>query len=768
MAAQNQSTTVWPGRPYPLGATWDGAGVNFALFSRNATAVELCLFDDVNGGGERRIRLPEYTDYVWHGYLPEVRPNQLYGYRVYGAYAPEEGLRFNPHKLLLDPNTKAVAGELTWDDALFGYTIGHEDADLSFDERDSAPFMPKAVVVDTAFSWDVDHPLRIPWHKTLIYELHVKGFTAQHPDVPPELRGTYAALTLPAVIDYLHSLGVTAVELMPVHFFINDHHLVERGLSNYWGYNTLGFFTPEPRYAHAKLPGEQVVEFKSMVKTLHREGIEVILDVVYNHTAEGNELGPTLSFKGIDNLSYYRLVKGNERYCFDYTGTGNTLNAVHPRALQMIMDSLRYWVSEMHVDGFRFDLAAALARGLLDVDRLDSFFDIIHQDPVLSQVKLIAEPWDVGEGGYQVGNFPVLWAEWNGEYRDTVRRFWKGDIENGSDIAYRLTGSPDLYELGGRHTYASINFVTSHDGFTLHDLVSYNKKHNEANGNNNEDGDTHNNSWNFGVEGPTDDAEIIAQRQQQMRNFMATLLLSQGIPMIRSGDEFQRTQMGNNNTYCQDNPLSWLQWTLDERQQDFLHFTRFLTRFYHQHPVLRRRKFFQGTPVLDSRIKDLTWFHPEGEEISDEQWQEETYYAFGLLLAGNAIDETDERGNRMIDDTLLILFNASPDECTFILTGEPAAQVEMSEKLRWQLVLDTRDPLPHTGEQHFAIHTPHTLAPRSLALFLWPKQSAEVTAEGREPLAEAAYPQMRESSTNATSGKSTPAIGRDLYRQRPL
>jgi isoamylase len=716
---------IWPGKPYPLGATWDGAGVNFALFSQNATAVELCLFSGPDGTVERRIQLPEYTDYVWHGYFPEVRPGQLYGYRVYGPYAPREGLRFNPHKLLLDPNCKAITGELQWDEAIFGYIIGHEEGDLSFDERDSAEFMPKAVVVDTAFSWDNDQLLRTPWHKTLIYELHVKGLTAQHPDVPPEMRGTYTALTHPAVIDHLHSLGVTAVELMPVHYFVDDGHLLERGLTNYWGYNTLGFFALEPRYCHAKVAGDQIIEFKSMVKTLHREGIEVLLDVVYNHTAEGNELGPTLSFRGIDNPSYYRLVKKHKRHYFDYTGTGNTLNALHPRTLQMIMDSLRYWVMEMHVDGFRFDLAAALARGLHEQDRLSAFFDIIHQDPVLSQVKLIAEPWDIGEGGYQVGNFPVLWAEWNGQYRDTVRSFWRGDIEDGSSIAYRLTGSPDLYERGGRHTYASINFVTAHDGFTMADLVSYNRKHNLANGENNRDGDTHNRSYNFGAEGPTNDPEILAQRQRQMRNLMATLLLSQGIPMILSGDEFQRTQQGNNNTYCQDNTLSWLNWQLDQTQQEFLEFTRFLTRFYKKHPVLQRRKFFQGTPVLDSRIKDLTWFHPDGGEISDDEWQSEDYYAFGLLLAGNGIAGTDERGRRIVDDTLLILFNAAPDPCPFTLPDEPLTIGSGAACEGWELVLDTRDSLPQSERQHFAPHDRYPLEPRSLALFCWPRMRDE-------------------------------------------
>ena len=717
--------TIWPGRPYPLGATWDGGGVNFALFSENATAVELCLFSALNGqeGEETRVMMPEHTDNVWHCYLPEIRPGQLYGYREHGPYAPQAGLRFNHNKLLLDPNTKAIAGEIIWDDALFGYTIGHEARDLSFDERDSAPFMPKAIVVDTAFSWDDDRPLRTPWHETLIYELHVKGFTQQHPNVPPEMRGTYTALTMPAVIDHLHSLGVTAVELMPVHYFVNDRLLMERGLTNYWGYNTLGFFAPEPRYCYASVAGDQVLEFKAMVKTLHREGIEVILDVVYNHTAEGNELGPTLSFKGIDNPAYYRLVQGNERYYFDYTGTGNTLNAVHSRTMQMMMDSLRYWVTEMHVDGFRFDLAAALARGLHEVGRLNSFFDIMHQDPVLSQVKLIAEPWDVGEGGYQVGNFPVLWAEWNGEYRDAVRRFWNTSTAHGPEMAFRLTGSPDMYERGGRHTYASINFVTAHDGFTRHDLVSYNEKHNEANGENNQDGHNHNISWNCGVEGPTDDPNVLELRQRQMRNFMATLLLSQGIPMILSGDEFQRTQAGNNNIYCQDNALGWVNWELDASQAQFLEFTRWLIAFYHAHPVLRRRKFFQGTPVLDSRINDLTWFRPDATEISDEAWAE-GHLAFGLLLAGDAISETDERGNRLIDETLLILFNAAHEPCDFTL---PAGAVprdidadDDSQSYAWVCLFDTRDAVPKRNEEPVAVHTTYRMEARSLVVFCWP------------------------------------------------
>ncbi|MBI4527525.1 MAG: glycogen debranching protein GlgX, partial [Deltaproteobacteria bacterium] len=522
---------VWPGKPYPQGATWDGAGVNFALFSENATGVELCLFDSKGHRETKRIKLTEQTAQIWHIYLPEVRPGQLYGYRVYGAYEPLEGHRFNSAKLLLDPYAKAIGGKIYWSDALFGYTMGDPDGDLSRDDRDSAAGVPKCVVVDPAFSWGTDSPPRTPWHKTVIYELHVKGFTALHPQVPKELRGTYAGLTCPAVLDYLCSLGVTAVELMPVHQFVADKHLVDRGLTNYWGYNSIGFFAPEACYSSSGILGQQVHEFKTLVKALHREGIEVILDVVYNHTGEGNHLGPTLCFRGIDNAAYYRLVGDNRRYYMDYTGCGNTLDMTHPQVLRLIMDSLRYWVEEMHVDGFRFDLAAALARELHEVDRLGAFFDIIHQDPVLSQVKLIAEPWDLGEGGYQVGNFPVLWAEWNGLYRDTVRRFWKGDAGQVGSLAYRLTGSPDLYGRSGRHPYASINFVTAHDGFTLADLVSYNEKHNEANGEENRDGHNHNLSWNSGAEGPSDDGAVRALRERRKRNFLATLLLSQGVPM---------------------------------------------------------------------------------------------------------------------------------------------------------------------------------------------------------------------------------------------
>jgi glycogen operon protein len=703
---------VWPGQPHPQGATWDGAGVNFALFSENATGVELCLYDSPFGNQEvARIQMREQTDQVWHVYLPEARPGQLYGYRVHGPYEPEAGHRFNPAKLLLDPYAKAIAGTIQWSDALFGYTIGHPDADLAPDKRDSAAGVPKCVVIDPAFSWGDDAPPRIPWHQTLIYELHVKGFTACHPDVPPELRGTYAGLTCPAVVDYLRELGITAVELMPVHQFVADKHLVDRGLTNYWGYNSIGFFAPHAGYASSGVLGQQVAEFKTMVKTLHREGIEVILDVVYNHTGEGNHLGPTLCFRGIDNAAYYRLMPDNRRYYMDYTGTGNTLNMTHPRTLQLIMDSLRYWVLAMHVDGFRFDLAATLARELHEVDRLGAFFDIIHQDPVLSQVKLIAEPWDLGEGGYQVGNFPVLWAEWNAAYRDTVRRFWKGD--NGGvvgDLAFRLTGSSDLYEQGGRRPYASVNFVTAHDGFTLHDLVSYNDKHNEANGEENRDGHNDNLSWNCGAEGPTDDAAILALRARQQRNFLATLLLSQGVPMLLAGDEIGRTQQGNNNAYCQDNEISWMDWHLDRPQWELLVFTQRLIRLFHQHPVLRRRKFFQGRRIRGSEVKDLAWFRPDGKEMSDEDWENPYVRCLGLRLAGDAIEEVDERGNRIVDYTLLLLLNAHHEPIPFVL---PAHR----PKVRWELILDTRETTGQRRHRLLRGGEPYELEARSLALF---------------------------------------------------
>jgi isoamylase len=674
---------VWPGRSYPLGATWDGEGVNFALFSENATGVELCLFDDPDQKHEsRRVQLMERTDQVWHGYLPEVRPGQLYGYRVAGAYDPNTGHRFNSAKLLIDPYAKALSGTVKWSDRMFGYTIGHPDADLAPDNRDNAADIPKAVVIEQAFTWGEDRLLKTPWEKTVIYEVHVKGFTMRHPDVPEPLRGTYSGLATPAAIEYLKALGVTAVELLPVHHFVTDKPLSDRRLSNYWGYNTIGFFAPDVRYAVSSDRGRHVNEFKTMVKTLHSAGIEVILDVVYNHTAEGNHLGPTLSFRGIDNAVYYRLVQEDQRHYMDYTGCGNTLNVRHPRTLQLIMDSLRYWVREMHVDGFRFDLASALARELHDVDRLSAFFDTIHQDPELQQVKLIAEPWDLGEGGYQVGNFPAGWAEWNGKYRDTLRRYWKGDGGQASELAYRLTGSSDLYETSGRRPYASINFVTAHDGFTLNDLVSYNQKHNEANGENNRDGSDDNASWNCGVEGPTDDPAITALRERQRRNMMATLLLSQGVPMICGGDEIGRTQRGNNNAYCQDNELSWFDWKLDRSAQSLLVFTQRLIGLRLQHPVFHRRLFFQGRRIRGAEVKDLSWIRPDGKEMTDEDWSKGYVRCLGLRLAGDAIAETDAKGRPLEDDTFLVLLNAHHEPLKFTLPAHRRG-------IRWELVLDT-------------------------------------------------------------------------------
>lgn len=674
---------TWPGRSYPLGATWDGEGVNFALFSENATKVELCLFDGHDSAHEsHRIPVEERTDQVWHLYLPEARPGQHYGYRIHGPYEPEAGHRFNPAKLLIDPYAKAISGTIEWSDAMFGYRIGDAAADLSKDDRDNAANVPKCVVIDQAFTWGGDQLLRTGWDQTVIYEVHVKGFTAGHPDVPDEQRGTYAGLTSPAVLDYLKALGVTAVELLPVHHFVRDKHLYDQGLSNYWGYNSIGFFSPEIRYATSPKRGEHVREFKTMVKTLHSEGLEVILDVVYNHTGEGNHLGPTVSFRGIDNAAYYRLVSDNKRYYMDYTGTGNTLNVTHPRTLQLIMDSLRYWVQEMHVDGFRFDLASTLARELHDVDRLSAFFDIIHQDPVLSQVKLIAEPWDLGEGGYQVGNFPVGWAEWNGRYRDSIRRYWKGDGDQVGELAYRLTGSSDLYETSGRRPHASINFVTAHDGFTLNDLVSYNEKHNEANGEDNRDGTDDNSSWNCGVEGPTDDPDVNELRDRQKRNFLATLLFSQGVPMICGGDEIGRTQRGNNNAYCQDNELSWYDWKLDRSARELFAFAQQLIALRHEHPVLRRRRFFQGRQIWGSEVKDVAWFRPDGKEMTDEDWSKGYVRCLGLRLAGDAIEEKDEKGRRIIGDTLLLLLNAHHESLSFTMPAHKRG-------VRWEPLLET-------------------------------------------------------------------------------
>ena len=700
---------VLPGKPHPLGATWDGTGVNFALYSENASKVELCLYDNRTRRESDRIPITEQTAFVWHCYLPALQPGQLYGYRVYGPWDPPAGQRFNPAKLLIDPYAYAIHGRIDWDKPIFPYRMGGDNADLHIDRRDSAAGMPKSVVVNPYFDWEHDRPPRIPLGDSVIYEMHVRGFSKGCPQIPEHLRGTYAALATPAALKYLKKLGVTAVELMPVHQFVHDKVLVDRGLRNYWGYNTLNYFSPEPEYCSASSTGAQVAEFKSMVKALHREGIEVILDVVYNHTAEGNHLGPMLSFRGIDNPTYYKLVPNQPRYYMDYTGTGNSLNVRHPQVLKLIMDSLRYWITEMHVDGFRFDLAATLARELHDVDRLAAFFDIIHQDPIISQVKLIAEPWDVGSGGYQVGNFPVLWAEWNGKYRDTVRRYWKGDEGQLSDLAYRLTGSSDLYQNDGRKPYASINFVVAHDGFTLNDLVSYNDKHNEANGENNQDGANDNHSWNMGAEGATDDPEINLAREVQMRNLMATLLLSQGVPMLCGGDEIARTQRGNNNAYCQDNEVSWFDWSFDERQQRLLDFTRRLIALRMAHPNLRRRKFYQDREVRHSSLKDIAWYGDNGQEMTPEQWGAGWMRSIALMYNGNTLNVVDDMGQPILDDSFLILVNSYHEAVTFTLPASPKAT-------GWTLIMATHDiEHPFKSEQ-----MPCTLdvAGRSVALLI--------------------------------------------------
>ncbi|MBD3289558.1 glycogen debranching protein GlgX [candidate division KSB1 bacterium] len=673
---------LYPGKPYPLGATWDGEGVNFALFSENANGVELCLFDDPNSEMEsHHIKITERTNHVWHCYLPGVSPGQLYGYRVHGPYEPENGHRFNPAKLLIDPYAKAISGTIEWDDSLFGYDVNHSDEDKSLNKQNSAPYLPKGIVIDPAFDWGEDRPPAIPFHKSIVYEMHIRGFTKQNPEIPPEIRGTYAGIAHPETIEYLQSLGITAVELMPAHQFVADRHLIEKGLTNYWGYNTIGFFAPDVRYSSSGTLGEQVREFKEMVKVLHKSGLEVIMDVVYNHTAEGNHLGPTLSFRGIDNASYYRLMEKERRYYRDYTGTGNTLNMQQPNVLQLIMDSLRYWILEMHVDGFRFDLASALARELHDVDRLGSFFDIIHQDPVISQVKLIAEPWDIEEGGYQVGNFPPGWAEWNGKYRDTARDFWRGTDRTLAEFAYRFTGSSDLYETSDRRPTASINFVTSHDGFTLNDLVSYNDKHNEANGEGNKDGDDHNRSWNCGAEGPTDDPEVNELREKQKRNFLATLFLSQGVPMLLAGDEMGRTQEGNNNAYCQDNEISWLHW--NDADKDLLEFTRKLIQFRKEHPVFHRRRWFQGQPIHGSEVDDIEWFIPEGEEMRDEDWDQGYAKSLAIFLNGQGIRTPDSHGNRITDNSFYIMLNAHHEPVDFILPNPKYAE-------KWLKIFDTK------------------------------------------------------------------------------
>jgi len=698
---------VWPGRPYPLGTTWDGEGVNFAIFSEHVEAVELCLFDAAGRRELHRIRIKEQTDQVWHCYLPEARPGLIYGYRLFGPYEPNKGHRFNPHKLVIDPYAKQIVGDLKWSDSHFGYRIGHRNADLSMDRRDSAPGMLKAAVVDPAFTWGTDRQLRTPWHKSVIYEMHVRGFTIRHPRVPQALCGTYAGLATGPVIDHLLKLGVTAIELMPVHYFIDDRQLIERGLRNYWGYNTIGFFAPMSRY----LATNSINEFKTMVKTMHTAGIEVILDVVYNHTAEGNQLGPTLSFRGIDNSVYYRIPSDNPRYYTDYTGTGNTLNMRHPRVLQLIMDSLRYWVLEMHVDGFRFDLAATLARELHEVDKLGAFLDIIHQDPVLSQVKLIAEPWDLGEGGYQVGKFPVGWAEWNDRYRDAVRSYVKGDGGQIGELAYRVTGSSDLYARSGRRPYASVNFVTAHDGFTLNDLVSYDHKHNEANGEENRDGTDNNRSWNCGAEGPTEDAAINALRARQKRNFLATLFLSQGVPMLLAGDELGRTQHGNNNAYCQDNDISWINWDNLNAEQDLIAFVRKLIFIRQNHAVFRRRNFFQGRAIKGVGVKDILWLRPDGREMTDQEWTQEHARTLGVFLSGSAVDEIDERGQLITDENFILLMNAHHEEVPFCLPT-------VASSMTWMTLIDTSVDSARSPATTYEALTTYPLQARSLALLV--------------------------------------------------
>ena len=675
-------TTVWPGRAYPLGATWDGQGVNFALFSKHADSVELCIFDD-NGRHERqRIVLRERTNDVWHCYLPQARPGMAYGYRVHGPYKPEEGHRFNPHKLLVDPYAKDLVGQLRWGDALYGYPVGSKREDLALDRRDSAALMPKGRVLETAFTWGDDRCPEVPWQDMVIYELHVRGFTMTHPEVPDNQRGTYAALGCAPVVEYLQRLGVTTIELLPVHAYLNDRHLAEKGLQNYWGYNSLGYFAPEMRYSASR----KVKEFKTMVKTLHSAGIEVILDVVYNHTCEGNQLGPTLSMRGVDNASYYILNQDNRRYYDDFTGCGNTVNLEHPRALQLVMDSLRYWAEEMHVDGFRFDLASALAREAGKVENLGGFFDAIRQDPTLNRVKLIAEPWDLGLGGYQVGNFPPGWAEWNDRYRDGVRGWWKGDSGVVGDLAHRLAGSQDLYGWSGKGPHASINFITAHDGFTLNDLVSYNDKHNEANGEDNRDGNNNNLSWNCGAEGLTDDAEINTLRERQKRNLLATLLLSQGVPMLLSGDERGHSQRGNNNVYCQDNELAWLDWTPQPEREALRSFVAELVHIRRTHPSFRRRTFFRGQPMLDGAPKDVIWLKPDGSEMGQPDWNDGNVRCLGMLVSGTGIVDVGSRGDALEDDDFLLLLNAYHEAIPFVA---PARKGD-----GWTCLVDTAGARP--------------------------------------------------------------------------
>jgi isoamylase len=679
-----------PGMPFPLGATWDGKGVNFTLYSENSTGVNLCLFDAKDNTKETHcIPVTECSDSIWHIYLKDVGPGQLYGFRVDGPYEPQNGHRFNVNKLLIDPYAKAVSGIIAWDDALFGYEVRHPDGDLSFSNTDSASFVPKSVVIDPEFDWQNDISPKLQYYNTVIYETHVKGFTKLHPEIPEEIRGTYAAIGHPVTIAYLKELGISAIELMPVHHFVTDRSLKEKGLANYWGYNTIGFFAPDARYSSSGVMGQQVTEFKTMIRELHKAGIQVILDVVYNHTAEGNQMGPTLSFKGIDNASYYRLTD-DKRYYNDYTGTGNTLNAYLPNVLRLIMDSLRYWITEMHVDGFRFDLAATLARELHEVNRLGAFFDIIHQDPVISQVKLIAEPWDVGEGGYQVGKFPQGWAEWNGKYRDCIRDYWSGSEDNLAKFADRITGSADLYKEYRRPT-ASINFITAHDGFTLHDLVSYNEKHNETNAEDNNDGESHNRSWNCGAEGPTDDDTIKALRARQKRNFMATLFLSQGVPMLVAGDEIGRTQQGNNNAYCQDNEISWLNWA--EADQELLEFTKKLITIRNGHSVFSRKNWFKGIAAEDSNIEDIAWFLPDGARMEGHHWAEHYAKSVAIYLSGQGIHSVDSEGKPVVDDNFYLIFNAHDEGVDYKVPTQAYGE-------HWISIIDTsKEAGP--GQQEF-------------------------------------------------------------------
>ena len=702
MSQTIKSSRVSEGQPFPLGATWDGIGVNFALFSAHADKVELCLFDQEGTIELERIELPEFTDEVWHGYLPDARPGTVYGYRVHGPYEPENGHRFNHHKLLLDPYARGHVGELKWDPAMFGYDMVSGD-DLTFDERDSAPFMPKCVVIDPAFTWTRERKPSVPWERTIFYETHVRGFTARHPAVPDALRGTFSGMAVKEIVDYIRGLGVTSVELLPIHTFVNDSNLVEKGLTNYWGYNTIGFFAPDPRYSSK--PAFAHAEFKEMVAHLHDAGLEVILDVVYNHTAEGNERGATLSFKGIDNLSYYRLLPDTKRYYINDTGTGNTLNLSHPRVLQMVTDSLRYWVQEMHVDGFRFDLGTILAREDYGFDEGGGFLDSCRQDPVLSSVKLIAEPWDIGPGGYQVGQFPPGWAEWNDKFRDEIREFWKGD-SSAAIAAARMSASANQFNKRGRKPWATVNFVTAHDGFTLHDTVAYNEKHNDANGEDNRDGNSNNLSWNCGVEGESDDDAICALRQRQMRNLLATLLLSQGTPMLLAGDEFGRTQHGNNNAYCQDNEISWLDWEHKDWQHGQIAFVSRLTALRHRYPILRRGRFLTGSPIEELGVKDVTWINASGKEMRDEEWGDNRMQCFGMLIDGRAQETGIRRpGN---ETTMLLVLNAFHDMVGFTLP-------ECTNGAGWDLVFDTNVP-ERTDVQRFAIGHTYNVTARSFLL----------------------------------------------------